>query len=375
MKIGISASYMRSEQSAKNAGISRYTFAIVDALLARAPEVHFEIFLHQGIEVPAAWQNRAGVACHPIVPESREKRGLWEHFRAAGTARRLGCDVWFSTSHMVPFQRSIPRVPFVHDLIALRYPELFGRKQAAYLRFALRYASTKTEGVLTNSEATKADIVSTFGVDPVRIGVTPLGPGNAIRRVMPRDVTDETLRRLGIPFDRYLLTLGTLEPRKNLARLIEAVALLPEGLGLVVAGGKGWKESPIFERVAALGIADRVAFVGYVADGDLPAVFARCEAFVFPSMYEGFGMPVLEAMLAGAPVLASDRPAMREVGGDAARYFDPESTEAIAAAIAEPRDREAMIERGLARSAGFTWEAAAQKTLAALERVATRRVG
>jgi glycosyltransferase involved in cell wall biosynthesis len=372
MRVGVSASYMRSEQSARNAGISRYSRNILDALFAHAPDVEFEVFVHEGYSIEPAWKALPGVRFHAVVPEAREKRGIWEHFKAAGIARRLGCDVWFSTSHMIPFQRSLRRVPFVHDLIALRYPELFGRKQATYLRFALRYACKKTDHVLTNSEATKADICATFGVGAERLSVTPLGPGNPIARVDPSAVSDDALARLGLGPDPYYFTLGTLEPRKNLARLFEALALVERPSILAVAGGKGWKDSPIYARLEQLGIADRVRFLGYVADEDLPGLFARCEAFVFPSLYEGFGMPVLEAMLAGAPVLASDRPAMREVGGAAAVYFDPESATDIARALSTPLDREAMIAEGLRQASRFTWPAAAQGTLNTLRAVAER---
>jgi glycosyltransferase involved in cell wall biosynthesis len=188
--------------------------------------------------------------------------------------------------------------------------------------------------------------------------------------VNPQTVSDDDLRRLGVPYDRYFFALGTLEPRKNLVMLFEALALLPSDVCLAIAGGKGWKDSPIFARIEELGIAHRVAFLGYVPDADLPKLFARAEAFVFPSLYEGFGMPVLEAMLAGSPVLAADRPAMREVGGDAAQYFDPESPEDIARALHQPLDRTQMVHRGLARAGTFTWETAATKTLDVLRSIA-----
>lgn len=369
MRVGVSASYMRGEQSARNAGISRYSRNILDALFAFAPEVQFEVFVHEGYSMESSWE-RPGVRFHAVVPESREKRAIWEHFKAARQARRFGCDVWFSTSHMIPFQRSLRRVPFVHDLIALRYPELFGRKQAAYLRFALRYACKKTDTVLTNSEATKSDILATFGVELGRVSVTPLGPGNPIERVDPASVSDTDLARLGVRSEPYFFTLGTLEPRKNLSRLFEGLAL--GSARLAVAGGKGWKDSPIYTRLGELGIEDRVTFLGYVRDEDLPLLFARCEAFVFPSLYEGFGMPILEAMLAGAPVLASDRPAMREVGGAAARFFDPESPEDIARALALPFDRDAMIAEGFRQASRFTWPAAAETTLNTLRAVAEK---
>lgn len=376
VNIGISASFMRSEATFRNAGISRVARQLVDALVRSAePDERYHLFLHEGYAGSEGWDRLPQVTLHPIVPEPREKRALWEAFRAPRVARSLGIDVWFSTTHMLPLGRSLPRVPFVHDLIAVKYPELFGWKQALYLKWALKYACTRSTRVLTNSEATKVDIVATYGTSPDRIVVSGLGPGNVFARLDPASVSDEELQALGLPWNRFLLAIGTLEPRKNLSRLLQAMPLLADSdLGLAIAGGRGWKESAIFTQVQELGIGDRVAFLGYVEDADLSRLLARTEAFVFPSLYEGFGMPILEAMLAGAPVLASARPAMEEVGGNVARYFDPADPAAIASAISEvtsdPELVRSMREAGPIRAEQFTWQRAAAITRATLREVA-----
>lgn len=367
---------MRSEATYRNAGISRVARQMVDALVRSAEsDERFHLFLHEGYAGDEGWGALPQVTLHAIVPEQREKRAVWEAFKAPKVARSLGIDVWFSTTHMLPVDRSLPRVPFVHDLIAVRYPELFGWKQALYLKWALRYACRRSTRILTNSESTKRDIVGTYGADASRIAVTGLGPGNVFARLDPRSVPDDALRLLGVPWNRFLLAIGTLEPRKNLGRLFEAMALLHDAdLGLAIAGGRGWKESDLFRRVDQLGITDRIAFLGYVEDVDLAKLLARTEAFVFPSLYEGFGMPILEAMLAGAPVLASARPAMEEVGGDVAQYFDPTSPAAIADAVrdlvAHPEQARIMRDAGPVRAAKFTWSRAAAIARATLREAA-----
>ncbi len=264
-------------------------------------------------------------------------------------------------------------------MIPLSRPEFQERAQTTYLRFALRYAARSADRVLTNSEATKAEIVRWAGVSGGKVTVIPLGPGSDLKPIDPEGIRPTQLS--DVPFRRYLLALGTLEPRKNLPALLHALSLLREQgelgeLGLVVAGGRGWKEQAIFQTLADLHIEDRVALLGYVEDQKLPALFAGSEAFVFPSLFEGFGMPILEAMVAGAPVLTSGRGAMREVGGDAAYYFDPESPEDIARAIREhvlnrTEPREVQVARGFERARGFTWEAAADKVMDVLRELAS----
>jgi glycosyltransferase involved in cell wall biosynthesis len=228
--------------------------------------------------------------------------------------------------------------------------------------------------VLVNSETTKADVMHYAGVDGGKITVIPLGPGTDIKRRDPDSVSGSEVQ--DIPYPRFLFALGTLEPRKNLPLVFHAMAELRDqgklgDLGLAVAGGRGWKEAGIFTELERLKIDDRVTFLGYVPDERLSTLFARCEAFVFPTLIEGFGMPILEAMLAGAPVLTSGRGAMLEVGGDAVALFDPTSSEDLATCIyreviqrREPR--EAWAERGSERAKLFTWQGAAERTMTIL---------
>lgn len=380
--IGIGAGYMRSEQSFRHAGISRYSLNLLDALFTNHPDHRYEVFVNTNFEAPERWRSIPAVHIRPEVPDKTGGRALFEHFVGARRAARAGAKVWFSTSHLCPFSRRIPRVPTVHDIIAIKFPELFPPKMARYMRFALAYACRKADAVLVNSEATKADIVATFGVDPLRIQVVPHAAGNRLARVPASEVGDDALRALGIPFTRYLLAIGTVEPRKNLPRLFEAMAQLQRDgmhgdVGLVVGGGKGWKDSPIYDRLAELEIGDRVHFLGYVDDADLPKLYARCEAFVFPSLYEGFGAPLVEAMICGAPIVASRQAALTEVAADAGVYFDPldpaDIAQVVAGVLNDRSGRESRVAEGLRRAEFYTWPRVAKQTLEVLADVVRQR--
>ena len=262
----------------------------------------------------------------------------------------------------------------VHDLIPVLHPEFFPWQMALYQKWTLKHSCQRAEIVLASTKATQDDIAAHYHTPAKKMRITPLGPGNVPERTERSKVSKDDLAKLHVPFSRYFFTLSTLEPRKNLTRLFEAMEIVakePElgDVGLVVAGAKGWKEAGIFTKLEASGIADRVKFLGYVDDNDLPKLFAACEAFVYPSIYEGFGLPVLEAMLFGAPVLTSSQAALMEVGGSIARYFDPLSTSDIAqtmiSELKEPRDRSKLLAAGFERASHFTWDDCASKTLIA----------
>jgi glycosyltransferase involved in cell wall biosynthesis len=209
--------------------------------------------------------------------------------------------------------------------------------------------------------------VALYDVEPDKVSVIYEAAAPGFRPV-PRKQVRATVKRYGLA-DRYLVHVGTIEPRKNLTRLVEALQLLHEQgltIPLVVVGGKGWLYEGFFQRLEELEIRDRVHLPGYVADADLPALYQGATAAVVPSVYEGFGLPVLEAMACGTPVLASDVSSLPELGGDAARYFDPYSTEDIAAAIrtvwSGDELRVEMSQAGLAQAAKFSWAQAAAET-------------
>lgn len=370
LRIGISAVLLDSRDGYRKAGIGRYVLRVLDELAIREDPHTYEVFVPEGAPLEPHWLD-SRLRFHRVPFRNRFERVRWELTRPPGIVRELGLNVWFSLATGLPRRSPARRAVMIHDLVPLLYPQFFRRRKALYQAFALRYACLRADLILTNSEATRADIESRFPRAKGRVRVAPLGPGNLTEPVDPEQVDQEHLHRLGVPFPRYLFTLGTLEPRKNLQRLFEAMTHLDDpNLGLVVAGARGWRESGIVASLERMGIAGRVAFLGYVPDEDLPALFSRCEAFVFPSVYEGFGIPVLEAMLLGAPVLSSNHPALTEVGGEAASYFDPTDVNHIANCIRDflaTGDRYRMIQAGFARARRFTWRQTVDLTVKALE--------
>lgn len=360
------------------AGVARYTAAIVDAFVRKPDQRHeYHLFLLPTLEPPEAWLKAPNVRIH----RTWRRYSKWNMLMGGFEARRHGIDFWFSTAHTVPMLSSVPKGMMVHDLFPLHYPEMYLPNQLAFYKRIIPRSCRACRVLFANSEDTKRDVVETIGISPEKIIVTPLGPGNIIERRDPTSVGDEELARaLGLPAGtrpgRYVLTLSTLEPRKNLTGLIRGFALLrtdPEfaDLTLAVAGGKGWMYDDVFEVVRQLGLEEAVLFLGYVPDADLPALFARCETYVCASITEGFGMPVLEAMIAGAPVVASNGGAIPEVGGDLARYFDPKSPEDIARALREQlkaTDRAERVAKGFERAEQFTWDRCAELTLEGIER-------
>jgi len=373
MKIGLSAMWLHSGADSKNSGLSRYAFRLIDEWVRSRPPHTFTLFHPATFEPPPAWQD--ALECRSVPIPSLAKRAKWEHVEAGRLAAQF--DVWFSLAQVLPLGKGPRKAVMIHDAIPVLYPAFHARRTVLYYRIALRHAVRSADLILVNSSATGADLRRLFQAPPEKLTVTHLAPGNLLAPVPKGASTAEALRRIGVPFDSYLLFLGNLEPRRNLPRLFEAFALVRSShpaLGLVVAGGTRPGEGPGLERVRHLGLTEWVAFPGYVAEADLPVLFAGASAFVFPSLCEGFGIPVLEALSHGVPVAASDLPVLREIAGEHASYFDPYRSESIAEALdgllAEEVQRRRPLPTAMERAAGFTWARVAAETLAALERLA-----
>lgn len=252
-----------------------------------------------------------------------------------------------------------PYVVTLHDLSFYRYPEFFSPKQRLWhsmidARGLVRRASV----VIAVSRHTKDDIIETFGVDEARIRVvTPAVSGE----FKPRDESRiaAVRRKYGLP-GRFILYLGTLEPRKNVEGLIRAFDICGNDTDLVIAGGKGWMYDRIFKAAERSPKKGRIRFIGYVEEWDKPALYSAARAFVYPSFYEGFGMPALESMACGTPVIASHASSLGEVVGDAGLLVNPANPEEIAYAIDQILTDEALYEklraRGIEKSADFSWE-------------------
>jgi glycosyltransferase involved in cell wall biosynthesis len=378
VRIAISALPLEKKNAHGNAGVARYTFWIVEALrqLADSEDLQLRVYVGEDYEPPESWIEDSRVEMVPVRSKIRKVRSLWNLFSATKEASRKDVDVWFGTSLAIPIRGRAPKVLMVHDLFAIDHPEWFSRANGFIFGVALKLSIPKSKVLMANSEATRQRLLRGWKLKADDVVVGLLGPGNDIVRVAPELVSQGELERIGVPFERFHLTLGTLEPRKNLRVAIDAVALnqsqfREDKTGLVVVGARGWKESPLFEQIEQRGVQDLVHFAGYVADEDLAKLFAKCEALLFPSLDEGFGLPVLEAQLGGGLPICSDRGAIPEVAGPGVLKVDITSPQAVASAMqlaSQLDDRLQRIEDNFTFAREFTWERCARETLRGLRR-------
>lgn len=286
-----------------------------------------------------------------------------------------GAALFHATDHLLPrFSDRVRSVCTLHDLAFLVDPSVHTRTNRLFLSAMVPRFLRRADRVICVSECTARDATRLLGLDPVKVAVVPSGV-DARFHPPSRGEIASARSRLALP-ERYVLYVGTVEPRKNLPTLLRAWARLKRAgdpRRLVIAGKLGWLTDDFFRALAASGLEDEVVRLGYVADADLPALYGGAEAFVFPSRYEGFGFPVLEAMACGTPVVCSSSSSLPEVAGDAALLHDPASDEQLADALARLRDdpvlRVELAARGLRRAATFTWARAARETARVYEQV------
>jgi glycosyltransferase involved in cell wall biosynthesis len=300
----------------------------------------------------------------------------WMRFRGRGAAKLADIDLFHHVEIVLfppeSFRTNVLTIP---DLTSLRVPELHDAANVEMMADVRDFAR-RMDAIITESEHTKADVVELLGIPSDRVHVTPLAAHSRYRRPNDAARTNEVLARHGLAWKSYLLSVGTLEPRKNHARLIEAYHRLKQSrpdlaLPLILAGGKGWLYDGIAQLIERLGLQKDVRFLGYVPLDDLPYVMAGASAFVYPSLYEGFGLPPLEAMSCGTAVIASNTTSIPEVVGDAGILVDPMSIDEIAKALESVLSnsglRDRMEARSLERAKNFSWERTARATLRAYE--------
>jgi glycosyltransferase involved in cell wall biosynthesis len=301
---------------------------------------------------------------------------LWTHLRLSWEMTRRPPDLLFVPAHVLPIFHPRRSVVTIHDLGYLTYPEAHRLLDRLYLDLSTRYNAHTATHLIADSSATKQDLIERYGTEPDKI--TVVYPGydqTTFQPVRDRGAIEAVKARYDIAGD-YILFIGTLQPRKNLTCLIKAFSNLQSPISniqLVIAGKKGWLYKDIFQQVEKLGLEGRVVFTDYVPDGDLPAILSGARLFVFPSLYEGFGLPVLEAMACGTPVVCSNVSSLPEVAGDAAVLVDPLDVEGLATTmervLGDEELRAKLIECGFAQARKFPWERCARETLSVLESV------
>jgi glycosyltransferase involved in cell wall biosynthesis len=310
-----------------------------------------------------------------VSHESHPTGDLWEEWVLPRWADEHRADVIHGPAFLLPGRRTTAaKVVTIHDLVAFSYPETIPWRYAMYMRWLIRRVLHAASRVITVSTSARDDLERTLGADRRRIDIVPQGVASRFRPCEAAE-RERVARRLGVPRP-YVLFVGNLEPRKNLPSLLRAFRRVRREhagpIHLVVAGKLAWKSGPLRAELAAASPDGTVHVTGYVAPEDLPGLYAGAEIFVFPSLWEGFGLPVLEAMACGVPVVASDVASLPEVAGDAAVLVDPASPDAIARAILEllsdDRRRAALVRRGRDRAREFPWRRTAIETLASCRR-------
>ena len=361
MLIGVDAS---RAVTARPTGTETYSRRLIQTLLGLESRHRFRLYFRSS--PPAGAFPGAQVRAIPFPR-------LWTHLRLSWEMARHPPDALFVPAHVLPVVHPRASLVTVHDLGYLHFPGAHPWRQRLYLDLSTRWNARVAAHVLADSQATRADLVGRYGTPPDRITVAYPGCDETLAPVHDPEAIEAVKARYDISGD-YFLYLGTLQPRKNLARVVAAFADLRPAAVLVLAGKRGWLYEDLFAQVRRLGLEGRVLFPGYVPDGDKAALLGGALAFVFPSLYEGFGLPVLEAQACGCPVLTSTTSSLPEVAGDAALLIDPGDTGAIAAGMEQiasaPGLRAALIERGLANVRRFSWSACAQTVLDAIEHCA-----
>jgi glycosyltransferase involved in cell wall biosynthesis len=352
-------------------GIGRYAARLAEAL-STVPGVDLSLLYHgrRGTRLP---ERLAG------LPERQVPLGSKPWRATLAVANLLGlpldravspCDVFHATDHVLPLLRRTPSVFTVHDLAFLVHPETHLRSNRAYLTAMMpRYVAAATV-VIADSESTRRDVLARYGVPADKVRVVPLGVEPTFAPLAPAEARSLVAERYHLTAP-YVLFVGTLEPRKNLRGLLAAYCALLQRRRdvptLAIAGAEGWWYDDLYQQVRRERLEGAVRFLGRVADADLPALYSAAAGFVYPSLYEGFGLPPLEALACGTPVVCSNRSSLPEVVGDAALLVDPTDVAALAGALERLLDDEPLRRdlraRGLARAARFTWSRTAAETL------------
>ncbi|MBI2413418.1 MAG: glycosyltransferase family 4 protein [Deltaproteobacteria bacterium] len=375
MRIGINALYLLP---GKVGGSETYIRNLVRWLPEAEGRNSYTVFVNNESSGVFKASSRVEVVDCGINAENRPKRILWEQTRLPMEAKRRKLDCLLSAGMTAPFVSTVPSFVVIYDLQHVNQPENFGALYLLFLKSIIYMSAKRSRGVITLSEKSKKDIVSVYGIRAEDVGVTYLACDTDAFRKRTKAEIAGVRAKYRLP-ERFILYSASSLPHKNYQRLLEAFRIVKgkdASIKLVLTGARDYGQEAILGKIESLGLKDDVVFLGWLPFEDMPVIYSAAELYVFPSLHEGFGIPVLEAFASGVPVVCSKIEPVTEVAASAAFYIDPMSAEDIAGGILKVLGDKAMRERlallGSRRASEFSWKKTAIDTLAIIERSLAR---
>ena len=364
-------------------GIGRYTRELVKSLVRIKEQNEYDYILFSArqprqLPVPEPIPQGPNIRYHQAPISQQWLYRLWHRLKVPVPVQLFTgrLNLFHSPDFVLPSVRGpIPTLLTVHDLSFIHYPETFTPALVRYLNQAVPWSIERATHILADSQATKNDLISVWNVPESKVTVLYSGVSRGFRPVTEKDLLNAVRTKYKLGDRPYLFSVGTLQPRKNYQMLIKAFKPLANEYPhcLLIAGGKGWLFEQMLAETERQGLGDRVRFLGFVDDADLPALYSLSTLFVFPSLYEGFGLPLLEAMACGTPVLTSDSSSLPEVAGEASVTLPPDQpelwTEAIKTLLDDASKRTSLVAAGFLQSRQFTWMRAAKQLLSIYEQL------
>jgi glycosyltransferase involved in cell wall biosynthesis len=366
MHIGLNAHLLSSQAGYRSAGIHGYITNTLANLAEAAPDdwqFTAMVGAHNQAQFPHIQMRRS-----QFDTESPSRRILWEQIVQPWQTGQF--DLYHALAFVAPVWLNTPLVVTVYDLSFLHYPQVLTTARRLYLRMFTRLTCQRARRVIGISQSTADDVATSFGISPDKVDVALPGYDPTTYRPLTDSEIAAFRQEEGLP-DRFWLFVGTLEPRKNVPTLLEAYARLPVRLPLVLGGGKGWQYEDIFATIERHQLQNDVRWVGYIPAKDLPLWYNSAEVFIYPSVYEGFGLPVLEAMACGTPIMTSNVSSLPEVAGEVGLTLSPYAVDAWAdalnMALHNASWREQASQRGIVQAQQFSWRSTAQQTIRSYE--------
>jgi glycosyltransferase involved in cell wall biosynthesis len=371
MRIGIDATAL----PAQPVGAGHYIIQLITAFAKMDLDFKFIVFVQKSKRALFDIPTNENLQWKIVSDISPMYRLIWEQTIFPRLVKRSDLDLLHSLHYTQPVRLGCSSVVTIHDMTFFLFPHLHTRAKRLFFPIAIRSSFRRADALVTISESTRQDSIRLLDVPPQKIFTTQLGKTVEFREVKDRDKLTEVREKYNLP-DSFILYVGLVEPRKNIPFLLKAYkSLVVEGIqhNLVVVGRFGWMYQEVFKQIEELGLEDRVQFTGYLPQDDLPMVYNLASLFVYPTKYEGFGLPALEAMACGTPVITTKISSLPEIVGDAGILIPPGDKQALTGAMAEVlRDStlsNQLSTRGLQRSEYFTWERTAQETMKVYKQV------